>query len=204
MDRKQLIQLLGSIFVALIFLFSYASYGNFGTPGGKTTTTTVPPTYYATGNANATVLGYGSVMTATARCNSSIQNATVSRISNSLIALQKNGSINNYYPTTPSSFTLYAGSENTIQLYAFVNKNLNSTSILCTSFKSQTVIQLPQTVQFFVNSQKVNIQIPTALRNQTISATVLNSRSMPIRIAALLTQNGIIYGNMSITQSGGS
>lgn len=207
MDIKKLIQILSAIFVAAIFIASYASFGNTGSNlgSGASTTTIAPQTVYGSGNANATVKGYGPTMSIYIRCNSiGLLNATAYNVSLMLSKLEANNNVSNSFQPNQTTFTVYTNKLNSYQLASFMGANLGANSSACLSYRGQTVLQLPSNLILSVQSQKATVQIPQRMRNFTIFTALkpINTQ-IPLRISALITVNGTIFGNLSITQLGG-
>ncbi|HVA83169.1 MAG TPA: hypothetical protein VNF06_03330 [Candidatus Aquilonibacter sp.] len=207
MDRKEIIRILLTIFVAVIFVASYASFGSTGSMTTTTTSSIAPQTVYGSGNVNATVVGYGSLMTVFINCkNQSVRNATNANVSNSLSALENNNTINNFFAPNQSAYTIYLNTLNSYQLASFLNSTAGSNeSRACLSYKGQTQLLLPPTASLYVSSQKVTIPLPANLRNSTLNVKILPINSvLTLRISTLLTYNGTVFGNMSVSALGGS
>jgi hypothetical protein len=198
------IKIFGSFFVLIIFLASYASLSGTGAPQ-QTTTTTVPQAVYAIGFANASIISYGPTMSVSLNCNSTkLLNSTTYFVSNILNALEKNDSINNYLGNNQNSFTIYVNRFNSSVVYGYIVSRLNATAKNCTSFKGQALVTLPSNMIFAVNGQNYSIQIPYNKRNYTVGAGFSSvSNKAQVRVSALLTYNGTVYGNMSVRATGG-
>ncbi len=202
MDRKKLFEVIVAVGFALIFIISYASIGNFGTAVSSTTTSRAPPTVYAYGFANAVVYGYSPQINVSVKCNNSIEStAVISLISNETANLESNNSVSTYY-TIGKNMTIGAGSANSLQIYNHLYGKLNASEASCARFATGALIGLPPVVQMVVQSQK----IPVAMSNATgrtlvpINFTQNMSLVIPVRVAAFLTQNATLYGNVSITR----
>ncbi|HVA83042.1 MAG TPA: hypothetical protein VNF06_02670 [Candidatus Aquilonibacter sp.] len=207
MDIKKLIQILSAVFVAAIFIASYASFGNNGSNLGSSgpTTTIAPQTVYGSGNANAIVIGYGPTMSIFVKCNSiGLTNSTVYNVSLMLSNLEADNNVSNSFQPNQTTFTVYTGKLNSYQLASYLGSNMGTNSSACLSYRGQTNLQLPSNVTFAVQGQTVPLPIPQSLRNLEIFTTLkpINA-NVPLRISALLTSNGMIFGNLSITQLGG-
>jgi len=207
MDIKKLIQILSAVFVAAIFIASYASFGNMGSNLGSPgpTTTVAPQTVYGSGNANAMVTGYGPTMSIFIRCNSTgLVNATVYNVSVMLSRLEANNNVSNSFQPNQTTFTVYTNKLNSYQLASYVTSNIGTNSSACLLYKGQTNLELPRNVTFAVQGQSVQLPIPQNLRNFTLFTSLkpINAQ-IPLRISALITANGMIFGNLSITQLGG-
>ena len=91
MDKKKASEIILSIFVAMIFISSYAIFTNAG--GGQqttSTTTTAPQTVYGTGYANATLLGYNTTLSIYSACNYTYANGDFVKIEYSMYRLSDN------------------------------------------------------------------------------------------------------------------
>ena len=69
-------------------------------------------------------------------------------------------------------------------------------------FSSGVLAMLPQQIMLDANSNIVHLALTNSSRNYEFSAAFSNSMSetVPVRIAALLTSNGTLYGNLSVTE----
>ncbi|MDE1869514.1 MAG: hypothetical protein KGH71_00825 [Candidatus Micrarchaeota archaeon] len=207
MDRKEIIRILLTIFVAVIFVASYASFGSTGSMTTTTTTSIAPQTVYGSGNVNGTVVGYGTLMTVFINCNNqSVRNLTNNNVSNTLSALENNNTINNFFAPNQSAYTIYLNQLNSYELANLISsKAASNQSRACLSFKGQTQLLLPPTASLYVSSQKVTIPLPANLRNYVLNVKILPINSLVnLRVSTLLTYNGTVFGNMSISYLGGS
>ncbi|MGI0141598.1 MAG: hypothetical protein ACREBF_03040 [Candidatus Micrarchaeales archaeon] len=208
MEAKKIKQVVLAIFVAVIFIASYASFGNSGSNlgTGSTTTTIAPQTVYASGTTNGTVIGYGSIMSILLSCAPpTLLNSTSNSVSSLLSKLLANNTINNFYLPNQSSFTIYVNQLNPYQLSTYVTSSLTNSSRACLTFKGQTDISIPSNITVTVQTQKAKLSIPANMRNYTILMKIaaLNTK-IPLRVAMLVTTNGTIFGNLSVSQIGGS
>lgn len=207
MDRKEIIRILLTVFVAVIFVASYASFGTSGSMTTTTTTSIAPQTVYGSGNVNATVVGYGSLMTVLIKCsNQSVRNTTSNNVSNILSALENNNTINNFFAPNQSAYTIYVNKLNSYQLASFINSTIGGNqSRSCLSYRGQTQLLLPAVANLFVSSQKVAVPLPANLRNYNLNVKILPVNSLiTLRLSTLLTYNGTVFGNMSISAIGGN
>ncbi len=202
MERKKLFEALVAVAFAMIFIISYASIGNFGAVASSTTTAVAPPTLYAYGFANAMVYGYSPQINVTVKCsNSSESNIVISKISNATADLESNNSVSTYY-TIGRNITIGAGSENSLQIYGYLYGKLNASESGCSRFASAALIVLPPVVTFNVESQKIPIAISNASSRSIVPINFSGNMSLviPVRVAAFITTNEVIYGNVSITR----
>ena len=202
---KKIKELLIALFIAVIFIASYAAFGSGN--GASSTTTTVVTTinqnlYYATGSVNAIVYGYGPTMTVTAACSSpSLRNVTYYNASTLLAKLQDNNSISNYFSPNGSSFVVYTQKLDSYGVSSYLSaREPTNASKGCLYFSGADFASLPKNVTLFVSSQSLKVPIPAGLRNYSIDTQILAPGSMvSLKIATFLNENGIISGNMSIT-----
>jgi hypothetical protein len=182
---KKYAMLAGALFVALIFVSSYTSSSN--SPG--TTTTTKPPnTYLAIGNAQATITGYGKDAHMSV---SNQSNAVAASVSNTLLALESNGSISNYYHTGGGYQVALSG----MDAYSFQQRIRNATSLQQLNVTSTAYLLLPANAMLYVNTYPVNVNMTK--RNFSVSLAGIRpvGTSMNISVIAFITANGVIYNN---------
>lgn len=208
MEKGAIIKILITVFIAVIFIASYASFGNNGTGTLVTSiTTSVPPqTAYAAANVNGTVSGYGPIMSMFITCNNvSLKNSTIYSISNILTSLENNNSVNNFFSPNQTTFTVYTANMNPYNVSTYLNSTMPNSQFECINLRSQTILTIPSKINFTVASQHVLIPIPANLRNYTSNTKVvpINSK-LPLRISTLLTSTGAIFGNLSVSAIGGN
>ncbi|MGI0100864.1 MAG: hypothetical protein ACREBH_04080 [Candidatus Micrarchaeaceae archaeon] len=186
---KQLIFFTGSIFVAVIFLTSYAAFGSNGGP--NTTTSTVKPqtTFFATGSSNAVIYNYSSIAYIPS---ASLSNASVNSITSELSNLQANGSVEEYIYINGSYQVILSGMSPYMlrqQLYGISNMS-NSLEVGATTY-----ISLPGIVTLYYN--KVPAALNLAQRNYSIymDDVMAQGTTINVSISALLSANGSIYDN---------
>ncbi|MGC8662585.1 MAG: hypothetical protein ACP5RT_02245 [Candidatus Micrarchaeia archaeon] len=185
MDSKKIIQLLGSIFVMVIFVVSYFAFGNYN-PTSKQTATTPVQTYPEIGYANATVIGYGNTATISIVCN---LNSTSSIVSDLLNGLERNGSINNYYSPETNATIVYLGKIDPPNLSIYLKSNLNESTFNCISLSASTKLQLPQIIYLGSGLQKYPILLPNSTRIMNFELPISNKITIKLRILALVTDN---------------
>ncbi len=185
-NSKKLLMLVGSLFVALIFLSSYmsSSTSNMGT----TTSIKPPATYLAIGKSSGAITGYGTnayVML------SNQSNSTMENVNRTLSALEANGSISNYihisngYQVALSSMDAYTLQQSIRNITALEHSNVTTTAYLF----------LPANATLYVNSYPVNVAF--SKRNSSISLTGIGPVGSRVNVSvfALITANGIVYNN---------
>ena len=203
MEKKRAIELLGAVFIALIFLTSYAAFSSSSTNAGAKTTTTVPvSTYYATSSAQANITSYGQVLEMNVSCGNA--SAVGSSISGILTAMQRNGSISNFYSSSPGHILVYLGNYTAYAAYQSIAGKLGQ-SAACVAFSSQASAQLPARITFHVALTKSSfiVPIPSSQRGVTLPVALGTGtgRYVNVSVAALITENGTVYGNMSVTKA---
>jgi hypothetical protein len=188
--RKQLVFLVGSILVAVIFLSSYAAFGNNGTATASTTTVKAQTTYFATGSSNGTITNYSDVATLTLY-NSS--NTLKTSVINLISHLEANGTVQNYAASN-GSYEIVLASISPYDLQQFLYNKTNSTSnslgIAATSY-----VELPQNITLYYT----NVPVPVYLTNRNYSIYLQRVKpigsKINVSISALLAKNGSIYQN---------
>ncbi|MDE1873615.1 MAG: hypothetical protein KGI04_00650 [Candidatus Micrarchaeota archaeon] len=199
MERKQLIELIGSIFVAAIFLSSYAAFGNTSLGNNATTTAAALQTYYAVARGNATIQSYSSVMNVNVSCSN--LTAAANRLNSKLITLEQNGSVNNFYSQQAGRVLVQAGNVSTYPLFYKLAESMGDYAV-CTAFTTSVNVELPSKMTFTVSSQKtsVTIAIPSNLRAYSVPVTLAGNMSgaLPVSATTLLTVNGSIYGSIRV------
>jgi len=192
MERKELTKLLLSLFTVIIFITSYFTFSNYN-PMKNAATTTIPQTFPAFGNANATIIGYGNTASISIKCNlSEINNELPSILTN----LEGNSSINNFYTPSSNLTLVYLGNMDPKELLQYLKRSLSNYSS-CIEVSADTKLLLPKAINFKINTQLYSIPTPNSSREVTINMPISNKTYINLRILALITMNGSIY-NMSI------
>jgi hypothetical protein len=200
MNKKQLLQLIGSLFVAVIFVASYTSMSTNPLPSQSKTSTTIVQTIYSYAFANAVVTGYASTATVAIGCNATVQASIGSKISSILTLLRKNNSVSNYYSPSSNMTLVYLGNMNMSKFYRYVSNYIGANDMACTSVQTDAEVLLPTTMNFYIQSQPYPIVIPSNLRAQRVPVSMHGNMSnmLKLKVYALVTVSGNIYGNMSI------
>ena len=194
-----MIELIGSIFVAVIFITSYAAFGGGGLAGNATTTAQPLQTVYAVAQGAANIISYGSTMNINVSCS----NVTyVSKQINDLLAnLESNNSISYFYSQQLGQIMIQSGKEGVYANYNSISSYI-SANASCTGFTSSATVTIPKTMNFYAPLEKVStiVAIPGNMRNYSISIKFLKnmSNTLNVSVSALLTLNGSIYGNLSV------
>jgi hypothetical protein len=200
MDRKKMIELVGALFVAAIFLTSYAAFSGNSSRNTTSTSSTVA-TYYAVGSTNAAITGYNNTLFVNVSCKGTLQNQTVDKINAVATQLENNGSVLTY-SSSGNSFQIGPQNMNSKKIYDYIYTKLDSNSTNCTVFSTTATVELPGLIQMDVQGQSITANVPYSVALQQISLTLNQSMpsSLPLRVAALVTANGIVYGSPSITR----
>ncbi len=194
MDEKtrKRVLFVGALFVALMFVFSYVGVSSNVPTGTHTliTTTTLPPqrTFFASGTANATIVGYAGTATLMPISNST---ALANSIASTLSSLRNNGTIQNYVTDGPG-YDLILGNINSYSLQQLLYSRFNATNSIRLS--STANARLNGRVNLFVGNQSAPVQINGTYQLNFTPLVPINS---PVRVSvqALVTQNGIVYNN---------
>lgn len=201
LQGKKLMEIIGSIFVALIFLSSYAAFGG-GAVSPNTTTTVLPSqTYYASARGTAAITSYAPVLNINISC-SNITSVSA-KLNSALVSLERNGSVSNFYSQQAAQILVQAGSIASNQIYGLLLSRIGAGSA-CTSFASSANVHLPSRMNFYVPSQKTSvlILIPGGLQSASVPVKFAQNMSgaVNVSVSVLLTINGAIYGNLSVRQ----
>ncbi len=202
MNKNNAIKALAALFFAVIFIISYSTVFNFGSPAGTTTVASRPATVYAFAYSNAIVSEYTPVLNISVKCPDAAESIGVSaEISNAISALEANNSVRTFYSVS-SHISLDAGNSNTIQIYNYIYSHLNASGEACAAFSSGALFLLPKVINFTVKTQTVQVVLQNSTRRFIAPINLTHNASLVagVRIAAFLTQNATVYGNLSITR----
>ena len=190
---KKIIFFLGAIFVAIIFLTSYAAFSSNNTRNSSTTTikSTPQPTIFTTGYSNATITGYGQVAEVRPL---NLSNATLNNLDTLMSKLEANGSIDNYVYTN-SSYEVYSSSLSPYALQNVVSNSLNSSNSVAVG--STADIVLPPSISLYYSNTSPPISVPLKNRNYTLYLNNVRAigSNVNLSLSALITQNGLLYNN---------
>jgi hypothetical protein len=186
--RKQLIFLLGSVFVAVIFLTSYAAFSNNN--GSSSSTSTVKPstTFFALGNSNALIINYSDIAVVIPKNSNSSKNNVTAILS----GLETNGSVQNYIYSNGSYQVVLA----TISAYGLqqllYRKTGQPNSI---TVGSTATVFMPSNVVLYYTNVPVVVAPPS--RNYSVYVKSVKSPGtiINVSISALLNRNGSIYNS---------
>ena len=202
MDKKRLLEILTSLFIAAIFLSGYLAYGGGGSSSANATTTlSNVPTVYANARTSALITSYGSGLNLNIAC---ANVSSVSKHASSILtSLESNGTVSTFY-AQQAQISVQTGTANSSGVYKLLYKGLNASS-LCTQFYGSTEVQVPGTITFNLPLQKTTtiVIIPSSKRTYQISLMLLPNMGSKVNVtlATLLTLNGTIYGNVTIQEA---
>lgn len=203
LEKKKIVELIGSIFVAVIFLSSYAAFGGLSGGTNSTTTTISQQTFYAVAHGNANITSYGPVLNVNISC-SNITNVS-DKLNGALTALERNGSVSNFYAQQASQVLVQNGSMSTYRVFQLLAESIGS-GTNCTEFDSPSAnIRLQQRMNFNVPQQRssIIILVPDNLQKYTLPVKLVQnmSSSINVTVSTLLTLDGTIYGSMVVKQT---
>ena len=188
MDEKKRKSFLffGSLFVAVIFLSSYASFGSNGSPLSSNKTTTIPVSDIvnpAFSYVNGTVVGYSNKFTVSA-LNGTNQSSLYNLISN----LEANASIDSFSGSEPS-YVLDQGTMN-----AYNVSTLLRASGINASVKAQMQLRLPSNALFSKSGQTFYTILPNSTYSVSSSNITQIGGKIPLKLSAILyTTNGSVF-----------
>ncbi len=194
-NKKKKIMFIGSMIVALMFISSYASFGNNNI---STSTTTVQktngPEYYVSGKVNATVIGYSqNALLKVSNNSSSIQKGIVSILSK----MEANGSISNYAQTTVG-YDIVTG---TMNAYALQHYFSNSYGISNVSVSSKSTVRLPSATTLYYYGTSIRVPVGGTY-NITILPLIANGSVVALNVHAIVNRTGAINGAIQLTTIG--
>lgn len=198
MDKKRITEVLLAFFVAAIFVSSYVSLTNYNTP--QNATTTVPATVYAQGLSNAIINGYGGDLYLNITCsNRTVSAETVNTLTSYLTKLEDNNSILDYFNP---GFNISVAPEN-MSSYSIYNSSmaqLKGSEHGCITGYATAFVALPRTVYMNTGTQVVPVQLLPNERNTSFTSKIgwPIGTSLNVKLSALITQNGTIYGPISL------
>jgi hypothetical protein len=188
-NRKKQIIFIGTMFVAVMFISSYAAFGNNSNYTSSSSTTTVSnlKTYFASGAANGIVSGYS--RGATVELSNSLTNATTgNQIVGILSTMQANGSISSYLEFN-NNFQVLLSTMNAYSLQQILQKKLNTPNV---TVNASTYVVLPSRITLIIST--IAAQIALSQTNYSISILPLKppGTSIKININAIVWQNGTV------------
>lgn len=211
MDKKKMMEIVGSLFIALILVISYAASGagNNNPPSAphasNQSATKIPAAWYAEGIVNASISSYSASLTISSICNSSLSanalnstTAAISSMGNSSTIIE-NQIGNNIF--------LQSFSASSIQIYNYLNRNLNASSFNCLVFKGSAKVLLPATIKLYAKSiyglspaRTADVFLPNSSRIYSlpiIFKNFTNSTVIKVKVVSLLSANLTPIGSLN-------
>jgi hypothetical protein len=186
---KKLIYGVGSIFVAIIFIFSYGAFGNNSNASTSTTTVGASNTVFVYGNTNGIIENYSQTTYITATGKNEIEALNVS-----LGNLEANGTVSNYVPINATYYEAILSTMSPYQLSVYLANALNSSTI---SVSAYAYVRLPATVYVNYNGgSQIPLKVPA--KNYTVYISKSNysiGANVPVKMQVLVTTAGQIYNN---------
>jgi len=187
MDKKELLELIGSIFIAVIFLSSYAAFGGTGSSTSNTSKkATVPLSrlIILTTVANASISNLsGTFSISTASCPNS------SRVLSFLNSSEKNGSIS-FVAISSHDFNIVARNESAVQIIQGLE---NVESEPCINYSVLATVSLPKSLNFSESGKNVTLSVPSKFLSTQIPLSISHfSQSIQVNVIAGTTPSGSI------------
>jgi hypothetical protein len=210
MEKKRMLQIIGSLVIAVILVVSYAAAGagqNNQPPSSSPVQaqSSAVPVWHATGYANATIARYAGSLKITSACNQSVSNQTLDAAFSQLSGLAKNNSV--LLNQFGGVVFVQLISVTPMQIYASLASGLNSSALSCIRMYGSTYVMLPGTINFNADdiyspsvTKRVSIAIQNSSRERLLQITISNSsRSLlGVEVTALLDQNFSVIGNFTV------
>lgn len=189
--KKKIFTFLGSLFVAIMFIGSYAAFNNnSGNTSSSTATTTTGggATYFVSGTANAVVTGYSQLATVSLSSNSS----ALSTIAGNVLAqMQNNGSISNYV-AQGSGFQIFTQGMNAYTIQLILVSKLGGSNV---SVNATTSLALPKTIPLLYRAQIVDVKLVNSNFTTPIVPLREIGANVTVNVHALIYANGSVYNN---------
>ncbi len=195
--RKKSFLFFGSLFVAVIFLSSYASFGSNGNPLQSNSTTTIKePTFpgLASAYVNGTILKYSNHFSISAANGT---NATM--LADLINKMEANNSIYSYSGGN-LSYSIDQGTMNAFDIYKLLrSNNINA------SFSVTSIVKLPAKAYLNTSSNSYYTVLPNATYPLSLPSLLSIGSNVPIHILAtgIYQNNSSVYkvskGNIKVT-----
>ncbi len=201
MDKKRLTELALALFVGIIFISSYVSLTNYNT---QSATTTIPGTAYAQGLAVVAISGYGSPLYLNVSCsNAALENRTIGIVTSNLTALESNSSVLDFF-ATGKNISVAAQNMSAYGIYSFITGKVGPNASECIKGYAVAFLSLPPLINVTVGSQGLQVPVPHKYANQSVFTAINKTigTKLSVKVSMLLTQNGSIYGPLSILPIG--
>lgn len=183
---KNLILLLGAVFVAIIFLSSYLSFNNNNAASTSTSTIKNVQTVYASGAANGIISNYSGIVYIT----SNYTNSTKSDVANALLNLQSSGAVQSYVYLN-NTFQVILGN---VSAYTFQQTLYNNTGLgNSIGVGSTTYVTLPSSITLYYANTPVSIYLPKGNYSVYMSNVRQIGTKVSFGVGALITSNGSVY-----------
>lgn len=192
LEKKKLIELLAAIFIAVIFVSSYAAFGaGQGSAPSQGATTTVQGTEIS-GVAVASVVSYGRILDVNVTCgNASAVTANAEALMNSLMG---NGSVESSNPVADNEISVLLGNYTATEAYNALATDLGSNAACTRVVATEATVQLPSAVSVIYGGGSIKIAIPADLRNYTEPIRLSNATGgkVGVAVAMLVSNSGTI------------
>ncbi|MEM0074413.1 MAG: hypothetical protein QW091_00970 [Candidatus Micrarchaeaceae archaeon] len=195
MEKKKLIEFIGSLFVAIIFISSYAAYGmgsSSSNSASKSKATNSTQLIYGIAFTNATITNYTNVFSIATNC----IGKSALKLNETLDAMLANGSIAEYYQSSPNVFSVDSGNESANSILHYIYNSFN-----CVNITAGAEIELPYNASFYFGAlgRSIKLAIPNALRMHSVAMYFSpNVSNINVSIGALSSEYGIIK-NVSVS-----
>ncbi|MEM3841190.1 MAG: hypothetical protein QXN59_00635 [Candidatus Micrarchaeaceae archaeon] len=195
-QKKKKFLFFGSLFVAAIFLSSYASFGNNGSPIQSNSTTTISSSRIvpiAIGYVNGTVVGYSNSFSL--RANNGTNKTLLSNFVNKLEA---NGSINSF-SVSGGSYLLDQGTMDAYNVSSLIAYDrLNAT------VSADLLVKLPHSALLSNNNNPYETLLPNFTYSISSSNIIKAGSQIKLKLLAVIyTDNGTLFkvynNNITVT-----
>lgn len=184
---KKIIFSVGSLFAALIFITSYAAFGNNTAANSSTTSIGSANTVFVYGSANGVIVNYSYTAYISA------PNDKLAALNSTLGTLEANGSISNYVAVNSTTYQAILSTINPYQLYTYLSSALNSSNV---SVDGYAYVTLPSTItMYYSTGLQVPISFPQKNYSVPLTKTYPIGSNVPLKVQVLVTTNGKIYNN---------
>jgi hypothetical protein len=187
---KRAVFFIGALFVAIIFITSYAAFSSNNSGGTQSTTTTVSNarTLLVSGIANAVVSNYTYIALV-----GPVPANQIKAVNNTLNNLQFSGAISNILPSN-ASYRVILSTINPYQLYLSLS---NATSGANVMVASQAEVTLPNTIEayYYGSSLFIPVHLPQRVYPLYLANVLALNSTLSVRVSILITSNGSVYQN---------
>ena len=183
--RKRIITFIGTLFIAVMFVGSYAAFNNSGTATTTSSTSTVQggATFFVSGTSNAQVTAYPDLAGI-----SLLSNSSGSQVGNVLAQMQNNGSISSYI-AQGNGYQVFTQNLNAYNIQQVLYAKVGNSSV---TVNASVSVKLPAMVQLDYKTQIINVEAPNS--DFQISISPLQS----IGSNVLVTIHALVYSNGSV------